>query len=102
MDYKELLTGKGEPLTIYSSIALCLENIEAFPTLLELIYRNAMALDEEKLHQLRFGLLRLQVFADIHRTEDMERAEKIKYISQVLEKVIFGNLMLEKEQYPAE
>jgi len=102
MDYKDILIGKGELLNIYPSIALCLENIEVFPILLEPIYRDAMALEEERLDKLRFALLRLQVFADIHRNEDMEHAQKIKYISQVLEKLIFGNLMLEKEQYPNE
>jgi hypothetical protein len=56
-----------------------------------------MALDDETLDHLRFALLRVQIYSDIHRNEDMELAQKIKYVAQVLEKVIFGSLMMEHE-----
>jgi hypothetical protein len=39
--------------------------------------------------------LRLQLYADIHRNEDLEKAMHIKYVAQVLEKVIFGSLIME-------
>ncbi|MDH7594473.1 MAG: hypothetical protein QHG99_09065 [Methanomicrobiales archaeon] len=102
MDFRELLSGKGESLRIYDSIARCLENVELFPVLIEPIYREALVLDEERLDRIRFALLRVQIFADIHRNEDMEQAQRLKYVAQVLEKVIFGNLMLEKEEYIAD
>lgn len=98
----DLLSGKKEVLKIYGSIANAFENIEIFPYLLESIYKEAMDLDEERLDMLRFALLRIQVYADIHRNEDMEKAQTMKFVAQVLEKLVFGNLMLEKEQISPE
>ncbi|NYT04859.1 MAG: hypothetical protein GKC04_00585 [Methanomicrobiales archaeon] len=94
MDYLEILKGQGEPLGIYSDIVRCIENFGAFPLYIEPIYRQALALGDENPDRLRFALVRLQVYADIHRYEDMEQTQKIKYVAQVLEKVIFGGLML--------
>jgi hypothetical protein len=58
----------------------------------------AMGFDDESLDHLRFALLRVQIYSDIHRNDDMEQAQKIKYVAQVLEKVIFGSLMMEHEE----
>ena len=54
-----------------------------------------MNLDDDTLDRFRFSLMRLQLYADIHRNEDLERAMHIKYVAQVLEKVIFGSLVME-------
>jgi hypothetical protein len=97
MLYQDILRGESDPMDIYDNIARCLEKIELLPYLLETIYREATALSEEEPDHLRFALLRLQVYADIHRYENMEETQKIKYVSQVLEKVIFGSLLLEHE-----
>lgn len=97
MDYITVLSGRQEPLDIYRDIAQCVGDLEEFPLLLEKICRDAVALDDDPLDQLRFALLRLQIYADIHRYQDMEQAQKTKYVAQVLEKVIFGSLMLEPE-----
>ena len=95
MEYIRILSGGEEQIPIFSTILPALEDIRQFPDLLEPIYREAVALDEPTLDRLRFGLLRVQVYADIHRNEDMERAQKLKYVGQVLEKVIFGSLLME-------
>jgi hypothetical protein len=97
MDYLSLITTGQETLPIHRDIVTSLENLEQFPLLVEKIYRDTLAFDENALDRLRFALLRLQIFADIHQYENMEKAQKIKYVAQVLEKVIFGSLMLEKE-----
>ncbi|MDD1677940.1 MAG: hypothetical protein LUO93_01990 [Methanomicrobiales archaeon] len=98
-EYENILQGKQETsLGIFASIMAILEDIESFPDLLEPIYREAAVLDEESLDYLRFALLRLQVYADIHRNENMEEAQNLKYVGQVLEKIIYGSLMLEKEE----
>jgi hypothetical protein len=94
MDYLSILSGQAEALDVYGSIARCCAEIELLPELLEPIYREAMALADEETDRLRFALVRLQVHADIHRYEDMEESQKVKYVAQVLEKVIFGDLML--------
>ena len=97
MNYREVLTGREKPFDIYDDIILALSDIRQFPDLVEPIYRKAMLMDEEGLDRLRFALVRVQIFSDIHRNEDMEQAQKLKYVSQVLEKVIFGSLILEGE-----
>jgi hypothetical protein len=102
MDLGKILAGREEPLPVYRNIALCLENIELFPFLLEPIYREAMTFDEDTLDRFRFALVRLQVYTDIHHYEDMENTQKIRYVAQVLEKVIFGDLLLERERLPGD
>ena len=97
MEYLTLITAGQETLPLHKDIVSSLDNLELFPLLLEKIYRDTIALDENALDQLRFALLRLQVYADIHQYENMEKAQQIKYVAQVLEKVIFGSLMLERE-----
>jgi hypothetical protein len=98
MDYLRILTGNGTPLPIYDLVVSCLESPKAFPDLLEPVYRQAMKLDDETLDKFRFALLRLQLYADIHRNEDMEKAMHIRYVSQVLEKVVFGTLIMELQE----
>ncbi|MBP7120411.1 MAG: hypothetical protein WC502_03770 [Methanolinea sp.] len=98
MTLLEVLAGDGEPLDIYSDIVPVLEDITLFPARVEAIYRKASAYDDVALDRLRFALLRVQIYADIHRNENMERAQAIKYASVVLEKVIFGSLMMGHEE----
>jgi hypothetical protein len=98
MKYRDVLEGGKEPLEIYDDILEVLADIQLFPGSIEQIYRKAMTFSEEDLDRLRFALLRLQVYSDINRTLDMEKAQKIKYVSQVLEKIIFGSLLLEHEE----
>lgn len=95
MDYMRILTGNEKSLSLYKEVVAALENPLAFPDLLEPIYREAMKLDDETLDHFRFSLMRLQVWADIHRNEDLEKAMHIRYVAQVLEKVVFGSLIME-------
>jgi hypothetical protein len=97
MDYLRILTGKEQPLPIYTGIVVSLENPRVFSDLIEPIYREAMNMDDETLDRFRFSLIRLQLYSDIHRNEDLEKAMHIKYVAQVLEKVIFGTLVMERE-----
>ena len=101
MDYLRILSGKETQLPVYTGVVACLENPLTFPDLLEPVYREAMKLDDDTLDKFRFSLLRLQLYADIHRNEDLEKAMHIKYVAQVLEKVIFGSLVMEPEDLPA-
>jgi len=98
MNFREMLEGGGSSLTVYDDIAIVLDDIERFPLYIEKIYRTAMTFDDETLDHLRFALLRVQIHSDIHRNEDMEQAQKTKYVAQVLEKIIFGSLMMEHEE----
>jgi hypothetical protein len=97
-----VLCGREKPLPIYKGVIACLENPKVFPDMVEPIYREAINLDDETLDRFRFALLRLQLYADIHRNEDLEKAMEIKYVSQVLEKVVFGTLIMEHEELAAD
>jgi hypothetical protein len=99
MDYLRVLSGREKSLAIYKGVIACLENPQAFPDMIEPIYREAMNLDDDTLDRFRFALLRLQLYADIHRNEDLEQAMQIKYVAQVLEKVVFGTLIMEREEF---
>ena len=98
MNYSRILAGRGAPLPIFSRIVEVLDNYEEFPFLIEPIYREASELEDEDLDRLRFGLVRLQVYADIHRYEDMEAAQRMKYVATTLERMLFGRLLLEGEE----
>ncbi len=102
MDYLRILTGREKPLPVYEAIVAGLENIQCFPDLVEPVYREAVGYDDDTLDHLRFALVRLQIHADIHRNEDLEKAMQEKYVAQVLEKIIFGSLMMEREELSAD
>lgn len=95
MDYARILAGQEGPIPVFARIVEALENFEEFPFLLEPVYREASELEEDDLDHLRFGLVRLQVYADIHRYEDMEAAQRMKYVAATIERVLFGRLLLE-------
>lgn len=98
MDHSGILIGRGEALPIFARVVEALEGFEEFPFLLEPIYREASELSDEELDRFRFGLVRLQVYADIHRYEDMEAAQRMKYVAATIERVLFGRLLLEGEE----
>ncbi len=102
MEYTSIIIGNGEELEIYQMLVPCLENIGEFPQLIEPLYLKAMELNETDADHFRFALVRLQVFADIHRYVDSEEMQKMKYVAQILEKIVFGTLMLETSPFTAE
>jgi len=99
MKYLKIMCGKEENLPIYLEIVQCLEDITQFPDLIEPIYRSALNLDETVLEKFRFGLLRLQVHSEIHRNSDMEEAQKMRFVSEMIERTVFGGLFIERESF---
>lgn len=102
MDYLPILCGKEEDLPIYSQIVKCLDDISLFPDLIEPIYRDAITMNETLLEKLRFGLLRLQIYSEIHRNSDMEESQKMRFVSEMIERTIFGGLFIERESFVSE
>ncbi|WP_332450830.1 hypothetical protein [Methanoculleus sp.] len=98
MDYSTILAGREEPLPVFSRVIEALDNFEELPFLLEPIFREVSELEDDDLDRFRFGLVRLQVYADIHRYEDMEAAQRMKYVATILERMLFGRLLLEGEE----
>ncbi len=99
MDYLRILCGKEEHLPLYDDIVRCLEDITQFPDLIEPVYREALTLSEPLLEKLRFGLLRLQLYSEIYRNEDMEASQRMRFVSEMIERAIFGGLFIERESY---
>lgn len=101
MDYHRILCGTGEPLLVYDDIVRCLMDISLFPDLIEPVYRKFLLLSEEDQIRLRFGLLRLQMYADINHYRDLDLAQQIKYVADLLDETLFGEiLVLRREPSP--
>jgi hypothetical protein len=100
MQYMKILSGNGEPMDIFQDILPALEDIHVFPDIIEQVYQKAQSLDDANLDRFRFALIRVQIWADIHRNEDMEKAQNMKYVAQVTEKIIFGSLLMSHEEIP--
>jgi hypothetical protein len=102
MEFLRVLQGTGEEMEIYKEIVICLEDLNQLPDRIEPIVRSAQLFNEPELEQLRFALVRVQIYTDIHSTQDMEKAQRIRYAAQVFERVIFGGLLLEVTERSAE
>jgi hypothetical protein len=102
MNYLDILRGNEENLPIYTDIVLCLEDISKFPNLIEPIYRQGITMNETLLEKLRFGLLRLQIYSDIYRNEDMQESQKMRFVSEMIERTIFGGLFIDRENFAPE
>lgn len=75
-------------------IAEVVDEPEKLPYLLETI----KSMNIEDMEKFRFVLLRVQIDSELHMNEDMERYHKRLYVSQVVEKLLYGELLLEAEK----
>ncbi|HWQ63028.1 MAG TPA: hypothetical protein VN429_01330 [Methanospirillum sp.] len=102
MDYLSILCGKEEAIPLYDQVVLCLQDITLLPELIEPIFREAGTLNEQLIDKFRFGLLRVQIYSEIHRNMDLEESQKMRYVSEMIERAIFGGLFIERENYVSE
>jgi hypothetical protein len=102
MDYLKILHGKEEHIPIYDKIVACLEDISQLPDMIEPIFREAGTLDEYFIDKFRFGLLRVQIYSEIYRNLDLEESQKMRYVSEMIERAIFGGLFIERENFVQE
>lgn len=93
-----LVTGKlGEKVdyttTKQELLILCevLDNPYRLPYLLETYY--SMKISDEQ--SFRFSLLRVQVDSDLRMHEDIQIHQRRNYISKTIERLLYGDLMLE-------
>ncbi|MCX9083419.1 MAG: hypothetical protein OIN87_01310 [Candidatus Methanoperedens sp.] len=91
-----LLTGQADvdmeniPENILT-IAQVVDDPDSLPYVLETL--KYMKIDE--MEKFRFVLLRVQIDSQLHLNEDMEKYHKRLFVSQVIEKLIYGELLLE-------
>ncbi len=90
-----LLTGredfeKGDVSEGVLLVAEAVENPFRLPFLLEGL-RKLDSGDED----LRYALLRVQIDAELKMNEDLQSYQRRRYVARVIEKLIYGELMLE-------
>ncbi len=94
----QLLTGKKEvdvenvPETVLT-IAEVVEEPERLPYVIE----NIKSMEIEDREKFRFVLLRVQIDSMLRMNEDIEMYQKRLYVSQVIEKLLYGEILLLEE-----
>lgn len=89
-----LLTGEaaGEPKGHMLLLARVLEDPLSLPGQLRQIC--SLGLDEEERRELRMALIRVQVDAELRMHEDIQRYQQRRYVAQVIEILLFNELLL--------
>jgi hypothetical protein len=72
------------------TIAEVVDEPDKLPYLLETI--KSMEIDD--MEKFRFVLLRVQIDSMLHMNEDIEMYQKRLYVSQVIEKLLYGEILL--------
>ncbi|MCK5660786.1 MAG: hypothetical protein KAH86_05450 [Methanosarcinales archaeon] len=65
------------------------------PTLLPYLIEQIFLLDVEKEDKLRFSLIRVQIDCELHMNEDLQYYQIRRYVAQTVEKMLYGELLLE-------
>ena len=92
----KLLTGQEEmaikkiPYSVLV-IAEAVDGPDKLPYLLETI----KSLEIDDIDKFRYVLLRVQIDSELHMNEDIEKYHKRLYVSQVIEKLLYGELFFE-------
>jgi len=92
--------GKKKMNEDFLPLARVLEHPTELPFLIEDIY---LLRDHEDYTLVRFALVRVQIYCDMNMNKDLEKFQKLNYISETIENVLFGELLkegaeLEKEE----
>ena len=93
----ELLTGKMEVdiNKIPANILIIAEVVDE-PDKLPFLMETIKSLDIDDMDKFRFVLLRVQIDSQLHMNEDLQRYQKRLYVSQVMEKLLYGELFFEE------
>ncbi len=72
-------------------IAEAVDQPDELPYLIERI----ISLRIEDKEKFRFALIRVQIDSELHMNEDIQKNQKQLYVAQVIEKLVYGELLLE-------
>jgi len=91
-----LLTGQVDVdiEKIHDNILIMAEVVDE-PDKLPYFLETIKSLEIEDLEKFRFVLLRVQIDSQLHLNEDIEKYHKRLFVSQIIEKLIYGELLLE-------
>lgn len=93
----ELLTGEMEVDTEkIDDPILTIAQVVDEPDKLPFLIEGIKSLEIENMEKFRFVLLRVQIDSHLHMNEDLERYMKRLYVAQVVEKLLYGELLLEE------
>ena len=91
----ELLTGEDqvkEPKDYILLMARVLAEPLRLPRMLKEIC--ALCLEDDQLKEFRLALIRVQVDAELRMHEDIQRYQQRRYVAQVIEILLFNELLL--------
>ncbi len=92
----KLLTGQPEMeiKKIPHSVLVIAEAVDG-PDQLPYLLETIKSLEIDDMDKFRFVLLRVQIDSELHMNEDIEKYHKRLYVSQVIEKLLYGELFFE-------
>lgn len=92
----ELLTGQKDLdiENIHNNILIIAEVVDE-PDKLPYFLEDIKSLEIEDPEKFRFVMLRVQIDSQLHLNEDIEKYHKRLFVSQVIEKLIYGELLLD-------
>ncbi|MCZ7382803.1 MAG: hypothetical protein O8C64_14695 [Candidatus Methanoperedens sp.] len=93
----ELLAGqKGADIEKIHENVLIIAEVVDDPDKLPYVIEGIKSLEIDDMDKFRFVLLRVQVDSHLHMNEDLEKYMKRLYVAQVIEKLLYGELLLEE------
>ncbi|MBE0523512.1 MAG: hypothetical protein IBX40_04150 [Methanosarcinales archaeon] len=98
-----MLLGKTQvkPEEVTNEILLLAQAIDdpfCLPYLIEEL--NSLEMEDEE--AFRFGLLRIQIDSELRMNEDIQKHQRRRFVAQVIEKMLFGELFIEIKAPPDE
>ncbi|MDW7775941.1 MAG: hypothetical protein SCH39_06355 [Methanosarcinales archaeon] len=96
MDTLRLLMGQTEVDTVSVSeeillLARAIDDPYSLPYLIEEL--NALEIADEEL--VRFALVRVQIDSELRMNEDIQMHQRRRFVAQVIEKLLFGEVLIE-------
>ena len=95
VDDLKLLTGADEirePKSYILLLAKILKNPMRLPWFLKDVC--SLCMEEEDQREMRLSLIRVQVDAELRMNQDIQRYQQRRYVAQVIEVLLFNDLML--------
>ena len=92
----KLLTGQPEMEInkIPHSVLVIAEAVDG-PDKLPYLLETIKSLEIDDMDTFRYVMLRVQIDSELHMNEDIEKYHKRLYVSQVIEKLLYGELFFE-------
>lgn len=92
----KLLTGQPdmEINEIPHSVLVIAEAVD-WPDKLPYLLETIKSLEIDDMDKFRYVMLRVQIDSELHMNEDIEKYHKRLYVSQVIEKLLYGELFFE-------